>query len=148
MRVNTPKLETSSREELEVGYRTGKQHCFRVRCHIILLKSDGRPSKEVGNIVQLSHNSVNHWTKRYKVHGILGLKNISGQGRKPKISVAEDGESVKALVQEHRQRVSVAQQEWEEANNKTVNRATFRRFLKELAESTNVSASVAKDAKR
>ena len=147
MRVNTPKLETSSREELEVGYRTGKHHCFRVRCHIILLKSDGRPSKEVGNIVQLSHNSVNHWTKRYKAHGILGLKNISGQGRKPKISVAEDGEAVKVLVQEHRQRVSVAQHEWEEANNKTVSRATFRRFLKELAEPTNVSASVAKDAK-
>lgn len=145
MRVNTPKLETSSREELEVGYRTGKRHCFRVRCHVILLKAEGRASKEVGTIVQMSHNSVNHWIKRYKDHGIVGLKNISGQGRKPKISVSEDGEAVKVLVQEHRQRVSVAQQEWEEANNKTVSRATFRRFLKELAEPTNVSASVAKD---
>ena len=78
MRVNTPILESSSREELEVGYRTGKQHCFRVRCRLVLLKSEGRQSKEAGKIVQLSHNSVNHWIKRYNVQGIVGLHNIAG----------------------------------------------------------------------
>jgi response regulator of citrate/malate metabolism len=61
------------------------------------------------------------------------------------ISATTDETAIKALVQEHRQRVSMAQEEWETANDTKVSRATFRRFLKELADDINVSVSVAKD---
>jgi hypothetical protein len=50
-RVNTPALTTGQRIELELGFREGSCHSFRMRCHSILLKSEGRISKDVGVIV-------------------------------------------------------------------------------------------------
>lgn len=51
--VNTPALTAEQRKELERGSREGTSHCFRQRCQSILLKSDGRNSKEVGSITGL-----------------------------------------------------------------------------------------------
>lgn len=59
--VNTPQLSTQERLILEQGFREGESHCFRTRCHVILLKADGRTSKDVGLITDMSHISVNHW---------------------------------------------------------------------------------------
>ena len=49
-RVNTPTLTPSQRKELEIGFRDGNSHCFRMRCQSVLLKSTGRTSKDVGSI--------------------------------------------------------------------------------------------------
>jgi len=35
-------LTAEQRAELEKGYRTEKSHCFRLRCQMILLKSEER----------------------------------------------------------------------------------------------------------
>ncbi len=144
MRVNTPFLDADARSALLLGYKEGTKHCFRTRCHVILLKSEGRSSKDVGSIVGMSHNTVNSWVHRYKQDGIAGLHNALGQGRKAIISAESDGELVKSAVKLHRQRVSVAQQEWESASGKTVSKATFRRFLKALVEPISVSVNDAK----
>lgn len=145
MRVNTPQLKEEERLSLESGYRTGSQPCFRNRCHTILLKSAGRDSKDVGKIVGMCENSVNKWVRRYKELGIEGLHNVPGQGRKPIISQETDGETIKTLVSEHRQRVSVAHSEWESASDKTVSNSTFRRFLKVLVAPIEESENVVKD---
>ena len=141
MRVNTPILSTAVRSALDAGYRTGASHCYRTRCHVIILKSENRSSIDVGSIVGMHANTVNSWVQRYNESGLEGLNTKPGQGRKSMICVATDETAIKAMVQEHRQRVSMAQAEWEAANNKTVSRATFRRFLKELADGISVSAS-------
>ena len=60
-RVNTPILTSSQRMELETGLRTGDSHSFRMRCQSVLLKSEGRTSKEVGAITGMCHVSVNSW---------------------------------------------------------------------------------------
>jgi hypothetical protein len=65
-RVNTLILSESDRTALEKGYKEGPTHAFRVRCHVILLKSEDRESKPVGSIVKMSHVSVNFWVSRYK----------------------------------------------------------------------------------
>ena len=81
-RVNTPILTQSQRQALESGLKEGKRHCFRMRCQSILLKSEGRTSKEVGAITGMSNVSVNSWVKRYKTEGLSGLYTQAGRGRK------------------------------------------------------------------
>jgi transposase len=120
MRNNRPKLNEKERTELEFGYKKGEKHNFRLRCQIILLKSEGRTSKEVSAILKITHNRINDWVSRYKKMGIEGLYNKKGQGRPAIMKVEKDSEMVKKEVAEHRQRVSIAQEKWEKANNKEV----------------------------
>jgi len=58
-RVNTPKYISEQRTALELGIRNGHSHCFRMRCQAILLKSEGRTSKETGQMTGMCHVSVN-----------------------------------------------------------------------------------------
>jgi len=96
-RVNTPLLTSSERSALEAGFKLGDSHCLRNRCHVILLKADGRSSKDVGMITGMSHISVNSWVTRFKSEGISGLLNKPGQGRKPLLTGA-DKDSLLASV--------------------------------------------------
>jgi transposase len=108
-----------------------------MRCHTILLKSEGRNSKEVGSITGMSQVSVNSWLARFKSEGILGLQTKSGRGRKPIIVESEDKEQILAAIKSNRQRLLRAKAEWEAQSGKTVGRITFRKFLKSLAENIN-----------
>ena len=132
-RINTPILTESSRTELETLFKNNSNHSFRKRCQTILLKADGRHSKDVGSIVGMSHVSVNSWLKRYKIDGVLGLKIKSGRGRKPIIDRLIDESAILEAAKKHRQRLQTAKAEWEESAGKEVSRETFRRFLKSLA---------------
>ena len=136
-RVNTPILTEESQIELETLFKKSNSHSFRKRCQTILLKADGRHSKDVGLIVGMSHVSVNSWLKRYKTDGISGLLIKSGRGRKPIIDKDTDEIGVLAIARKHRQRLQTAKAEWEENSGKSVSRATFRRFLKSLGEGIN-----------
>ena len=61
--------------------------------------------------------------------GIKGLKMLSGRGRKPILDEA-DLEKVKEVVAEHRQKLSVAREELEQALGKTFSQDTLKRFVK------------------
>src|SRR6202012_5167536 len=101
-------LNDKQRDELDNGYRTGNSHVFRQRCHLILLKAEGRKSKEVAAILGSCEQSVNGWLWRYINEGIKGLQNKSGQGRPPILQPSQDAQAVRLAVAEHRQRISQA----------------------------------------
>ena len=44
-------LTNEQRLELEHGYKTGNNHSFRQRCRMILLKSSGKLTKDICQIV-------------------------------------------------------------------------------------------------
>jgi len=136
-RVNTPWLTPTQRRELEIGVRDGKSHCFRMRCQSILLKSEGRTSKEVGSITGMCKVSVDTRVKRYKVEGLQGLSTKPGRGRK---SIIEDvdKDAVLSADKANRQRMQTAKAEWEQQSGKKVCNNTFLRFSKSLAEDINV----------
>lgn len=136
-RVNTPILKGTSKLDLEQGLKTGKTHTFRIRCQVILLKSSGRSSKEVGEITGMTYVSVNSWVKRYKADGIDGLKTQPGRGPKRKLSKETDKEAILASVKAHRQRIETAKAEWEQASGKSVSLSTLKSFLKVLAVDIN-----------
>jgi hypothetical protein len=62
-------LSDEQRAELEKGYQKGKNHAFRTRCQMILLKSENRTSSEVAEILECCEMSVDHWPKRYQKEG-------------------------------------------------------------------------------
>jgi transposase len=136
-RVNTPMLTPVQFRELESGIRDGKSHCFRMRCHCILLKSEGRTSKDVGKITGMCHVSVNTWVRRYKAEGLQGLSTKPGRGRKPVIEDS-DKDAVLFAIKANRQRLQTAKAEWEQESGKRVSNNTFKRFLKSLAEDISV----------
>jgi hypothetical protein len=72
-RVNKPTLTSGQRKELEQGFRESLNHCFRVCCQSILLKAEGRKSKDAGAITGMCAISVNNWVSRYKREGLSGL---------------------------------------------------------------------------
>jgi transposase len=105
-----------------------------MRCQSILLKSEGRTSKEVGSITGMSHISVNSWLMRYKSEGILGLSTKPGRGRKPILSPTEDKVAILEAIKANRQRMRTAKAEWEAQSGKSVSDSTFKTFLKSLAD--------------
>src|SRR5215510_5311121 len=136
-RINSPSLTPEQRKELETGFREGKSHCFRMRCQSILLKSEGRTSKDVGSITGMCNVSVDTWVRRYKSEGLPGLLTKPGRGRK---SIIEDSDkdAILSAVKSNRQRMQTAKAEWEQQSGKKVCRNTFKRFLKSLADDISV----------
>jgi transposase len=137
-RIKSIELTCDERTALERGFRDGKTHAFRTRCHMILLKSCGLRSIEIAEQVGCCEVVINNWLKRYQEHGISGLSTQQGQGRKPILDPVEDLEKVRIAVQAHRQRIRVAKAELEAELGKTFSNMTLKRFLKNIAADTSV----------
>ncbi len=135
-KIKRIELSPESREALQRGYRLGETACYRCRSHMILLKSDGYTSKEIGVILGCSEVSVHNWVLRYKQFGIEGLKTKAGQGRKAKLA-SEDFAIIKEAVQEERQRLSQAKLMIETALGKQFSQRTLTRFLKVMTAVTS-----------
>ena len=130
-------LSETQRKELEKGYRTGKSHAFRLRCQMVLLKSEGRKSKEIASFLGACQQAVNNWLKRSKAEGINGLVVKEGRGRPAILSKTEDFEIIKKAVQKHRQRISIAKVELEGTLGKEFSGRTLSRYLKILSADIN-----------
>ena len=130
-------LSDEQRVALENTYRTGTNHALRVRCQMILLKSEGRKSQEIADFLGFCQPAVNNWLHRYKAGGIAALATVPGGGRPPILSSASDVAAVRRAVQKHRQRISVAKAELQEELSRSFCERTLVRFLKNLMPVTN-----------
>ena len=135
-KVKRVEVSSDSKLGLEEGYRTGKTHCYRKRCQMVLLKLAGYKSKEIGSITGSCEMSVNNWIRRFEQQGIEGLKTREGRGRKP-ILTQQHLTVVKQAVQQERQRLSQAQKIIEHTIGKSVSKETLTRFLKVITAVTN-----------
>ena len=95
----------------------------------MLLKSEQRTSAEVAQQLGCNEVTLNVWLKRYEEGGLEGLQMLSGRGRKPILDEA-DLAKVKEVVAEHRQKLSVAREELEQALGKSFSEDTLKRFVK------------------
>ena len=132
-------LTKAEKEALEKGYKQSKSKVFSQRCHMILLKSQGRTSQEVADIFGTTFQPVNSWCKRYREHGIEGLRTKPGQGRRPILSKEQDEARVKAAVKKERQRIKLAKEALEKDLGKSFSVLTLKRFLKNLSADGNES---------
>jgi transposase len=140
-RVIKIELDDNQRQKLENGYRNGNSHSFRTNCHLVLLKSEGRKSKEIASFLGITEQKVNRWLWRYKLEGLKGLEIRQGRGRAA-ILQTKDTNSIKLAVQKHRQRISQAKVELEKSLGKEFSQKTLERFLKNLTAAINESESV------
>ncbi len=129
-------LSDEQRKQLEQGYKTNDNHCFRQRCKMVLLKAEGYTAKEVATILETNEISVHNWLKRYGSEGIKGLQTRKGQGRKP-ILEQEHLSIIRAAVQQERQRLSQGQQIIEQNIGKKMSPETLSHFLKLITALTN-----------
>ncbi|WP_019672832.1 helix-turn-helix domain-containing protein, partial [Psychrobacter lutiphocae] len=72
MKIRQVELTDVERKALDHGYKHGKTASYRKRCHIILLKSDGRIAKDIAQITDTNIQSVYNWLNRYDAEGIQG----------------------------------------------------------------------------
>jgi len=140
-RVTVIELDAAAHLALQRGYEQGHSPAFRKRCQMILLKSGGRTSSEIGQIVGSCEMSVHNWVHRYQQEGLAGLHTKPGRGRQAILQEC-DLEAVQAAVKEHRQRLSVAKAELEQTLGKSFCCKTLADFVKKTVASINESASV------
>ena len=126
-------LTDAERNELENGYKHSKSPQFSRRCHFVLLKSQGKTSREIADIFGVTIQPVNRWCNRYLKSGINGLHTKPGQGRKPILDKKKDESIIKETVQKERQRLRKAKEILENELNKPFSLKTLLRFLKTLA---------------
>ena len=138
-RVKIVELNDDEKRALQQGYKYSSKASFSRRCHIILLKNQGRSSKEIAEIFGTTDQPVNNWVKRFLAEGISGLKTKPGQGRRPIFDKEKDAEKVKLIVKKERQRLKLAKQELETELDKKFSIPTLTRFLKLLAAPIDVS---------
>ena len=84
-------------------------------------------------IFQVSHPTITNWFDSWEEHGIVGLWNKSGQGRKA-ILTDSDKPLIKSKVQASPQQLKQVRLELKEELNKEFSTKTLQRFLKTLVE--------------
>lgn len=136
-KIRTIELTVEQQKALQEGYQVGKTHAFRRRCQLVLLKSEGRTSKEVSCIIKMNEISINTWLDRYQSEGIAGLMTKAGRGRKQVFDQLQDEAKVRQAVQKERQRLTQAKVILEKELNKQFSLKTLKRFLKSLAADIN-----------
>src|SRR5215210_1088130 len=141
-KIKTVELSRAQRIALEKGYRAGESHAFRLRCQMILLKSEQRTAREIADLLGCCEVVVNNWLKRFESEGIEGLRTKPGRGRKPILDAEQDLPRVKAAVQANRQRISLAKAELETALGKAFSQKTLERYIKNMVLAINESESV------
>lgn len=132
------KLTEAQKSALEKGYRQGSSHHFRLRCHCLLLNSEGKTIEELSKLAKVNRNTISIWFSRYNAAGIEGLQIKSGRGRKPKLDIdnTQQVQQVqKSLAKENRS-LHQLRQDLEKQINGTLSDSTLRRFLKDLTTDT------------
>src|ERR1051326_6893706 len=112
-KIKTVELSGAQRTALERGYRTGSSHAFRLRCQMILLKSERRTAAEIADLLGCCEVVVNNWLKRYESEGIEGLRTRPSGGQKPVLDAERALPRCKGAAAANRQRVSLAKAELE-----------------------------------
>ena len=123
------------------GRKYGKTQPFQDRCHCLLLSAEGHQVKDLARIFQVSEITIYGWLRRWQKHGLMGLKDKPGRGRKAILQNA-DLAQVKRCVQENAQQLKIARQKLKEELGREFSTKTLKRFLKSLIADTNAGANV------
>lgn len=73
-------------EILEQIIRNHPKPYYRTRAQAILFRGEGFKVETLASMYKTREHTVYEWIRRYKLHGFLGLKIISGRGVKAKMN--------------------------------------------------------------
>lgn len=135
-------LSAEERLSLETGYKTGKSHVFRRKCHAVLLSAQGATVKSLAGQFGVRDVTVYAWFNAWEADGADGLELKPGRGRKPKLSAdnEEQVRFVKELVDNEPRNLNRAVALIGQGLSIELGKKTLRRFLKKTAIGGNASA--------
>ena len=120
MRATRIELSEARHTELEID-RKGEQHCFKMRCLTVLLKTEKMSSARVGERVGMD----NSWLRKCREEG---LEARPGIGRKT-IMGCTDEEAVHQASEQNWQSVNKANKVWWRTSGKEACGSTFKCFF-------------------
>ena len=134
------KIELTETQRLALvdGMKQGDTHQFRRRCQGILLKSEGKTNKYIGDALNCTAISVHLWLKAYNEGGIDAIRTKSVQRRKPILDKTEHEKIVREAVKKNRQSIEKAKEEVEKELKVKLSVSTLKRFLGVLAQDISV----------
>lgn len=135
------KLTEAQKSALEKGYRTGKSHIFRRKCHCILLSHGGKTVNELKDFFGVSIHSVYAWFNSWEADGIEGLQLKPGRGRPPKLDSTNEQQvkKIKTLVENEPKNLNRVVGQVKSEMDIDLSKKTLQRFLKNLNTSGNAS---------
>ncbi|MEM9675813.1 MAG: transposase [Cyclobacteriaceae bacterium] len=128
------RLNEVQKSSLEKGYKTGKSHLFRRKCHCILLSHEGKTVGELAALFGVSPLSIYTWLNRWEAGGIEGLKLKPGRGRPAKLRTDDQKQvkMVKTLVENEPKNLNRVVGQVQSQLGVAVSKKTLQRFLKNL----------------
>jgi transposase len=134
---------------LNDGHRNGKQFLFRNRCQSLILSHQGYTISQLMNVFKVHRVTVYAWLDLWESGGIQALHKKPGQGRRPKLSPANPKhiERVRALVETDRQNLKAVVARLSAELEIQMHPDTLKRFLKNSAILSAVSANASKHVK-
>jgi len=128
------KLTATQNRSLEKGYRTGKSHLYRRKCHCILLSNKGKTVQELANLYSVKTRTVYSWFDLWESEGIKGLALKPGRGRKPKLNVSDEIQvkTVKVLIENEPKNLNRVVGQIKSQLDIDLSKKTLKRFLKNL----------------
>jgi len=110
-------------------YRFHPMRQNRERAHCLLLLSEGHFACAVAAMLMRSLKTIYNWAKRWQAHGLAGLYDQAGRGRKP-VLTAWEREQVCQLVRASPRRIGEHLPAIERQLGKRISRSTLRRTLR------------------
>lgn len=126
------KLQDTEMETLEEAVRHHPNRFFRNRSQCLLSSHRGVPVKHLARTYNVRTLTIYSWFDRWETAGIVGLRNLPGQGRKPTLDV-EDQDSVKkalAQVKANPLKLSTAAEELSGELGRKVTKGMLKRLIK------------------
>ncbi len=128
------KLTAAQNRSLERGYRTGKSHLYRRKCHCILLSNEGKTVQELAELYGVKTRTVYSWFDLWESEGIKGLALKPGRGRKPKLNASDETQVkiVKALIENEPKNLNRVVGQIKSQLDIDLSKRTLKRFLKNI----------------
>ncbi|SFN72653.1 helix-turn-helix domain-containing protein [Salegentibacter flavus] len=97
MTKNTINPERLKPQKIKKLLKSKEEYKIALRLQMVYLISQGKSSREVAEIYQVSFKNVLNWVHRFEKEGIEGLKDKEGRGRKASLST-KDQDQIKNTI--------------------------------------------------
>ena len=123
------RLAYETEKLLERIEEKSKYYQVRQRAKCIQLSYQGYQIRQIIEILKVSRNTIYNWLNNWEKYGLLGLYNVPGRGRKPKLTFQKE-EQVKKWIKEQPKNLKIVQEKINQEWNIKMSRDTIKRIAK------------------
>lgn len=91
-------LDNETIKDLEEIIKKDKRYKSRYRAQAILLSHQGKSVNELADIFKCKIRTIYRWFNRFEAKKVEGVYELEGRGRKPLLTIENDGEKVRNYI--------------------------------------------------